>query len=88
MDGQVLEVDCDQPAQALRVLRELEDLEELVLYGALVHVVAPKIASRRQEIQDTLQEAGIIVRALDLIAPSLEDVFIASVRQTSHLSQN
>ena len=80
MDGQVLEVDCDQPAQALRVLRTLPDLDEVVLYGALVHVVAQKVAARRQEIQDTLQEAGIAVRTLDLIAPSLEDAFIASVR--------
>jgi len=45
-----------------------------------VHVVAQKVAARRQEIQDTLQEAGIAVRTLDLIAPSLEDAFIASVR--------
>jgi ABC-2 type transport system ATP-binding protein len=83
MDGQVLEVDCDQPAQALRVLRELPGLDEIVLYGALVHVVAPQVATRRQEIRTTLQEAGITVRTLELIAPSLEDAFIASVRQTS-----
>ncbi len=86
MDGQVLEIDCDQPAQALRVLRELPGLDEIVLYGALVHVVAPQVATRRQEIRTSLQEAGITVQTLELIAPSLEDAFIASVRQTSRSS--
>ena len=39
MRGQVLEIDCDEPAQALRALRELEDVDEVALYGAQIHVV-------------------------------------------------
>jgi ABC-2 type transport system ATP-binding protein len=80
MRGQVLEIDCDDPAQALLALRQLEGLDEVALYGALIHVVAEGIASRRQEIERVLTEAGVTVDALDVIAPSLEDVFISSVR--------
>jgi len=43
-------------------------------------VVAEGIATRRQEIEKVLTEAGVTVDALDVIAPSLEDVFISSVR--------
>jgi ABC-2 type transport system ATP-binding protein len=82
MRGQVLEIDCDDPAQALRALRELGGLDEVALYGALIHVVAGEIAARRQEIEDLLTGAGVMVRALDVIAPSLEDVFISSVRES------
>jgi ABC-2 type transport system ATP-binding protein len=81
MRGQVLEIDCDDPAQALRALRELEGLDEVALYGALIHVVAEGIAARRQEIERVLSEAGVTVSTLDVIAPSLEDVFISSVRE-------
>ncbi len=81
MRGQVLEVDCDKPDQALRALRELEGLDEVALYGALIHVVAEGIAERRQEIEGVLTSAGLEVRALDVIAPSLEDAFISSVRE-------
>jgi ABC-2 type transport system ATP-binding protein len=81
MRGQVLEIDCDDPAQALRVLRELDGLDEVALYGALIHVVAEGIAARCQEIERALSEAGVTVRTLDVIAPSLEDVFISSVRE-------
>jgi len=80
MRGQVLEIDCDDPAQALLALRQLDGLDEVARYGALIHVVAEGIASRRQEIERVLTEAGVTVDALDVIAPSLEDVFISSVR--------
>jgi ABC-2 type transport system ATP-binding protein len=80
MRGQVMEIDCDDPAQALLALRQLEGLDEVALYGALIHVVAEGIASRCQEIKRALAEAGVTVDALDVIAPSLEDVFISSVR--------
>jgi ABC-2 type transport system ATP-binding protein len=82
MRGQVLEIDCDDPAQALRVLRELDGLDEVALYGALIHVVAEGVAERRQEIEGVLTGTGVKVRALDVIAPSLEDVFISSVRES------
>ena len=82
MRGQVLEIDCDDPAQALRVLRELAGLDEVALYGALIHVVAEEITARRREIEGVLMGAGIEVRTLDVIAPSLEDVFISSVRES------
>ncbi len=82
MRGQVLEIDPDDPARALRVLRELDGLDEVALYGALIHVVAEGITARRQEIEGVLTSAGIKVRGLDVIAPSLEDVFISSVRES------
>ncbi len=80
MRGQVLEIDCDDPARALMALREIRGLEEVALYGALIHVVAGQVAERRAEIAQTLQVSGVQVRSMDVIAPSLEDVFISSVR--------
>jgi ABC-2 type transport system ATP-binding protein len=82
MRGQVLEVDCDAPGAALQALRALAGLDDVSLYGALIHVVAEGVAGRRQEIEGVLTSAGIKVRALDLIAPSLEDVFVSSVRES------
>ena len=81
MRGQVLEIDCDDPPNALRALRGLDGLDEVALYGALIHVVAEGVVARRQEIERVLANASIEVRTLDVIAPSLEDVFISSVRE-------
>lgn len=85
MSGQVLEVDCAQPDVTLVALREAADagrlpVNELALYGAFIHVVADDVAALQPRIREIMAAAGITVRAMDLIAPSLEDVFIASVK--------
>jgi ABC-2 type transport system ATP-binding protein len=80
MRGQVLEIDCPQPDVAIGVLRQMGAFEEVALYGALIHVVAEGVAAHRPRIAQALAEAGVQVRAMDVIAPSLEDVFISSVR--------
>ena len=80
MRGHVLEIDCDDPAGAVLRLRELDGLEEVALYGAQVHVVAEGVAMRISEIEDVLLGAGISVNSMHVIPPSLEDVFISSVR--------
>jgi ABC-2 type transport system ATP-binding protein len=81
MEGQVLEIDCDQPDVAIGALRTMSQFfEEVALYGAQIHVVADEIEKHKADIAQTLKEAGVRVRSMDLIPPSLEDVFIANVR--------
>jgi len=81
MRGEVLEIDCDRPDRAIPALRGMGLFEEVALYGALIHVVAAGVAAHRAEIEPVLHEAGVEVRSLDLIPPSLEDVFISTVRR-------
>jgi ABC-2 type transport system ATP-binding protein len=80
MRGQVLEIDCDRPEVAIPALRQMGAFEEVALYGALIHAVAPDVEALRPGIEETLRQAGTGVRTMDVIAPSLEDVFISSVR--------
>jgi ABC-2 type transport system ATP-binding protein len=80
MRGQVLEIDCDNPALAIPSLRDMGAFEEVALYGALIHAVAPEVGVLRPQIEERLGQAGVVVRTMDVIAPSLEDVFISSVR--------
>ncbi|MFQ6102329.1 MAG: ATP-binding cassette domain-containing protein [Anaerolineae bacterium] len=82
MQGQVLEVDCTQPDVAIGVLSQMGLFEEVALYGALIHVVAEDVVEHKPRITQVLAEAGVDVRAMDVIAPSLEDVFIANVRNS------
>lgn len=82
MRGQVLEIDCAHPDIAVPALRALGLFDEVALYGSLIHVVAEDIESYRHLISQTLQEKGAGMRNMALIPPSLEDVFISSVRAT------
>jgi len=86
MQGQVLEIDCTQPDVAIGALRRMGLFEEVALYGALIHVVAEGIAEHKPRIAQALAEEGVQVQTMDIIAPSLEDVFISNVRPSAQNS--
>ena len=80
MRGEVLEIQCDRPDLALTVLRALGRFDEVALYGAQLHAVAPEAEGLIPQVQESLATAGVGVRAVTVIPPSLEDVFIARIR--------
>jgi ABC-2 type transport system ATP-binding protein len=85
MQGQVLEVTCDPAEKAMLVLRtaltgKQIPLDDIALYGAQLHVVVPDAERLQPAIRTLLEEAGIRVVGIEWIAPTLEDVFIASVK--------
>ncbi|MBN1315083.1 MAG: ABC transporter ATP-binding protein [Anaerolineales bacterium] len=83
MKGQVMEIDCSSPETALVLLQESGLFQEISLYGALIHVVAPDAARLKPEIRKVLQEKDVGITSIEIIAPSLEDVFIASTRENT-----
>ncbi|MCP5099485.1 MAG: ABC transporter ATP-binding protein [Chloroflexi bacterium] len=81
MKGQVLEIDCSAPDIAMKTLRDSGLFAEVALYGALIHLVAEDVESLKPQISTLLQNENISIRTMDVIMPSLEDVFIASARE-------
>jgi hypothetical protein len=55
-------------------------VDEVELYGSLVHVIASDVETHQPAIAEQLTEAGIDPGLMSVIEPSLEDVFIASMR--------
>jgi ABC-2 type transport system ATP-binding protein len=85
MRGQVLEIAPSDAVEAVQVLRALQvsgsiPIEEVELYGSLVHVVAADIKKHQRAIQRELRQAGIRTTQADIIEPSLEDVFISAMK--------
>ena len=81
MKGEVLEIDCSEPDVALGSLREASVFDEVALYGALIHVVGEDLQSHKPLIERLLHERDVEIRSMDIIAPSLEDVFISSIKE-------
>jgi ABC-2 type transport system ATP-binding protein len=88
MEGEVLEIDCDHPNQAVDVLREMDVFKEVALYGAQIHAVAEAVERHTDQIRKALAEAGVTLRSMEIILPSLEDVFIATVRRHAEVSMD
>ncbi len=81
MHGRVIEIDCDVPARGLEALRQIEGLDEVALYGSLIHVVSDDLPRHEPLIRAALAHAQLDVRSLMVIPPSLEDVFIARAKK-------
>jgi drug efflux transport system ATP-binding protein len=85
MRGEVLELEPSDAPGAVKVLRAAQanqtlPIEEVELYGALVHIVAPDIKKHQRAIERELGRAGIRAEHLSIIEPSLEDVFISAMK--------
>ena len=85
MRGQVLEIAPSDPTKAVEVLRDAREsgrlpLNEVELYGSLVHVVAPEMNKQKRAIASELRQANVQPGQMSIIEPSLEDVFIACMR--------
>jgi ABC-2 type transport system ATP-binding protein len=81
MQGQVMEIDCSDPDIALSTLRESSMFDEVGLYGALIHVVGEDLENDRDAISRMLTDQDVDITSMDIITPSLEDVFISSIKQ-------
>ncbi|MBT3338138.1 MAG: ABC transporter ATP-binding protein [Anaerolineae bacterium] len=85
MKGQVLEISSSDAINTVKILRAAKEqgkvsLQEIELYGSLVHVVAPDVEKEKNTIQKLLKNEEIHVEEMALIEASLEDVFIASMK--------
>jgi ABC-2 type transport system ATP-binding protein len=85
MDGQVLEIEPSDAVQTVKLLRQAQEsgqlpVNEIELYGSLVHVVAPDVRQHERNISKILRKSGIRSGAMSVIDPSLEDVFIACMK--------
>ncbi len=85
MRGQVLEIVPSDAVKTIKILRDAQQageipLEEVELYGSLVHVIAPNMEEHKPIIIKKLNQSDVKIDQMTLIEPSLEDVFIASMR--------
>jgi ABC-2 type transport system ATP-binding protein len=85
MPGQVLEIAPSAPEKAVEILRTAQlagriNIDDVELFGTLIHVVASELEKQQPVINFELRQAGIDPGPMALIEPSLEDVFIASMR--------
>jgi ABC-2 type transport system ATP-binding protein len=87
-DEATLEVVARPPRRALERLRERDDVGEIEVYGERLHVRMPRERRSGAEaaagrLRAALVEAGLEVEQVRAIIPSLEDVFIARIRDAA-----
>ncbi|MBN2555842.1 MAG: ABC transporter ATP-binding protein [Anaerolineales bacterium] len=78
MKGTLLEVECDQPGPAAQLLAGAPGVINAAVHGVRLHVTLLHETDAGL-VQDRLTAGGIQVENIQVIMPSLEDVFISIV---------
>ena len=79
MPAPLLEIEADDGPRAAEALAREPGVIEAGLYGRLVHVLVEDATAAREALPRALAARGVGVRAVRVIEPSLEDVFVALV---------
>jgi len=83
--GDFNEIVCDQPLEAVTLLKQIPQLVDVSLFGTKIHLHG----SLSDEVLRTkLEKAGIRVESIQSIQPGLEDVFIGLIEQSRSDSPN
>jgi len=90
--GSTLEITARPRREAMAALRAREDVTDVEVYGERLHVTLPgtppgEAAAAAESIARALRTAGLDVEQARPITPSLEDVFIARVREAEAQQQ-
>lgn len=78
----ILEVECDRVVDAMEILQGEDWVIETSIFGAYLHVSVADEPEGRERVKGVLAAAGIEVRRMDRIIPSLEDVFISRIERS------
>lgn len=77
MPGVLLEVVTTRPRQAIALLRQQMQADNVGLFGDRIHVVTRDPERSTREITQALAAAELDISSIRKIQPSLEDVFVA-----------
>jgi len=76
MEGEILEVVAEPQGAAKNVLRGHPSVRSLEVFGDRLHVLVPS-AEAQGGLESALAAAGVTLKSIRQIPPSLEDVFVA-----------
>ncbi len=81
MPEDVYEVECGEPMGAMEILKEVKGVREIALFGKLLHLMVEKDLAVADEVKRILESHGIPLKGIFKTTPSLEDVFVALVKE-------
>jgi len=75
----LLQLETSAPLDTMRALERVPGIGEVAVFGGGLHVAVDDLDSGMQAIRGRLAAAGIEIRRMEKILPSLEDVFVALI---------
>ena len=77
----VMEVECDPLIPALDLLKKEPWVSEAAVFGEGLHVIGKEESDVEKEIRPLFERNGILLKGMEWIKPSLEDVFVTLIER-------
>jgi len=77
----ILEVECDPLIPALDLLKKATWTSEAAVFGEGLHVIGKEDVDSEQEVKTLFQAHHILLKRMEWIRPSLEDVFVSLIEK-------
>jgi len=77
----VMEVECDPLIPVLDLLKKEAWVSEAAVFGEGLHVIGKEGSDVEKEIRPLFQKNGILLKRMEAIRPSLEDVFVTLIER-------
>jgi ABC-2 type transport system ATP-binding protein len=77
----VMEVECDPLIPASDLLKKEPWIYESAVFGNSLHVISQEGVDSEKAVTDLFQRHGILLKKMDWIRPSLEDVFVSLIEK-------
>jgi ABC-2 type transport system ATP-binding protein len=83
MTETVIDLECEHIIEAAELLGAEKIFSETAIFGSLIHLVTRVPDTAMQTTRDVLERAGIGISRMEIITPSLEDVFVTLTSKDS-----
>ncbi len=77
MKGELLLIDCQPLGPAVEALQSAPDVIDAAVFGNALHLVVHDAEAAMPHLRTYLAERGVSVSRMEMIRPSLEDVFVS-----------
>jgi ABC-2 type transport system ATP-binding protein len=77
MKGELLNLECDRPGQALELLKDHPLVVDAAMFGGSIHIVVASAGESVPALKEYLSGRQITVFRIGQIAPTLEDIFVS-----------
>ncbi len=87
MPESVIDLECDQLMKAAELLQKEPIFSEAAVFGSSVHLVTRDPKAAKVRIRNVLVYNGITVERLEIVTPTLEDVFVTLTSPQKKITQ-
>lgn len=77
----LLNLESSDPLESMKIVEKLQTVHEVAVFGGGLHISVRNPEEARAEIREALEKSAVAIRSMEMIEPSMEDIFVATIEK-------